>query len=294
VTEDCSEAQCPGEAAFEIGSWTTCSETCGITGTQTRTVLCVYENGVYGDLTDCGDEVPLTTQSCSVISDDCGTWATGSWTNCPVTCGDGIVTRTVTCDVDECVGSEPVTSLECTGLLACPTYAWSVEDWTDCSVTCGTGIITRTVECLQDATIAIEDTEFCDGTAPISVDVCTGATLLCPNVYIWHLSSWSTCDATCGAGNQTRTVACYNSEDSSIVDDSLCLAVGDATESPDSSKCCFVADCVAWNTGDWSACSSNIMTRTVTCLGIDDGMEYATTVCVDSGAGAMPCTSESC
>jgi len=275
-----------------------CSETCGRTGVQTRTAECVDGSDTSVDADLCGDEVVVTSVTCSEISDDCATYTIGTWGDCSATCGAGVQTRTATCDADECVGSQPETSKECADLLPCPVYTWHTSSYTDCSVTCAAGIITRVVECHADGS-AVESSNCVTslGSPPISSDGCVGAGGdVCPNHFKWQLGDWSSCDSSCGAGNKTRTVACINEVTGDEADASHCLDVNPAgtATAPVSIECCFSADCVAWRVGSWSVCSSSVQTRTVRCIGTEDGTEYETAACVEAGAGAVPSALESC
>ncbi|KAJ8262663.1 hypothetical protein COCON_G00151200 [Conger conger] len=95
----CKKMDCP--ARWWVGGWQSCSATCGPTGLKKQTVLCVRTVG--------GEERVLHPSDCksllkpkSVVACNrdlpCGTdWAVGAWGECPVTCGGGARSRTVTC-----------------------------------------------------------------------------------------------------------------------------------------------------------------------------------------------------
>ncbi|XP_035291520.1 A disintegrin and metalloproteinase with thrombospondin motifs 12 [Anguilla anguilla] len=95
----CKKMDCP--ARWWVGGWQPCSATCGPSGVKKRTVLCVRTVG--------GEERVLNPGDCRSLLKPkpvvpchrdlpCGSeWAVGSWGECPVTCGGGVRSRTVTC-----------------------------------------------------------------------------------------------------------------------------------------------------------------------------------------------------
>ncbi|XP_008283158.1 A disintegrin and metalloproteinase with thrombospondin motifs 12 [Stegastes partitus] len=95
----CKNMDCP--ARWWVGGWQQCTATCGSDGLRKRTVLCVR--------TVSGEERVLHPVECKHLLKPkpvvpcnrdvpCGQeWAVGSWEDCPVTCGGGVRSRTVTC-----------------------------------------------------------------------------------------------------------------------------------------------------------------------------------------------------
>ncbi|XP_031161560.1 A disintegrin and metalloproteinase with thrombospondin motifs 12 [Sander lucioperca] len=95
----CKNMDCP--ARWWVGGWQQCSATCGLEGARKRTVLCVR--------TVLGEERVLHPVECKHLLKPkpvvpcnrdvpCGQdWAVGIWEECPVTCGGGVRSRTVTC-----------------------------------------------------------------------------------------------------------------------------------------------------------------------------------------------------
>uniref|UniRef100_A0A4W6BM93 ADAM metallopeptidase with thrombospondin type 1 motif, 12 n=1 Tax=Lates calcarifer TaxID=8187 RepID=A0A4W6BM93_LATCA len=95
----CKTMDCP--ARWWVGGWQQCSATCGSDGMRKRTVLCVR--------TVSGEERVLHPVECKHLLKPkpavpcnrdvpCGQdWAVGNWEECPVTCGGGVRSRTVTC-----------------------------------------------------------------------------------------------------------------------------------------------------------------------------------------------------
>eukprot|EP00066_Takifugu_rubripes_P024842 XP_011614108.1 PREDICTED: A disintegrin and metalloproteinase with thrombospondin motifs 12 [Takifugu rubripes] len=121
----CKTMDCP--ARWWVGGWQQCSATCGSDGTRKRTVLCVR--------TVLGEERVLHPVECKHLLKPkplvpcnrdvaCGQdWAVGVWGQCPVTCGGGVRSRTVTCAVAPKKTCDPSTkprSRSLCALLSCP------------------------------------------------------------------------------------------------------------------------------------------------------------------------------
>ncbi|XP_023261859.1 A disintegrin and metalloproteinase with thrombospondin motifs 12 isoform X1 [Seriola lalandi dorsalis] len=97
----CKTMDCP--ARWWVGGWQQCTATCGSDGVRKRTVLCVR--------TVSGEERVLHPVECKHLLKPkpvvpcnrdvpCGQdWVVGNWEECPVTCGGGVRSRTVTCAV---------------------------------------------------------------------------------------------------------------------------------------------------------------------------------------------------
>uniref|UniRef100_A0A665WHZ1 A disintegrin and metalloproteinase with thrombospondin motifs 12-like n=1 Tax=Echeneis naucrates TaxID=173247 RepID=A0A665WHZ1_ECHNA len=95
----CKTVDCP--ARWWVGGWQQCSAICGSDGVRKRTVLCVR--------TVSGEERVLHPVECKHLLKpkpvvpcnrdvQCGQdWVVGNWEECPVTCGGGVRSRTVTC-----------------------------------------------------------------------------------------------------------------------------------------------------------------------------------------------------
>ncbi|KAJ8285307.1 hypothetical protein GJAV_G00025360 [Gymnothorax javanicus] len=95
----CKKMDCP--ARWWVGGWQPCSATCGPSGVKKRTVLCVRTVGGdervlhYGDCRSLLKPKPVMPCNRDL---QCGSnWTVGPWGECPVTCGGGVRSRTVTC-----------------------------------------------------------------------------------------------------------------------------------------------------------------------------------------------------
>uniref|UniRef100_A0A8C2WTC9 ADAM metallopeptidase with thrombospondin type 1 motif, 12 n=1 Tax=Cyclopterus lumpus TaxID=8103 RepID=A0A8C2WTC9_CYCLU len=110
-----------------VGGWQQCAVTCGSEGIRKRTVLCVR--------TVSGEERVLHPMECKHLLKPkpvvpcnrdvpCGQeWAAGNWEECPVTCGGGVRSRTVTCALTPkktCDASTKPRSRSLCALQSCP------------------------------------------------------------------------------------------------------------------------------------------------------------------------------
>ncbi|KAJ8381094.1 hypothetical protein SKAU_G00018720 [Synaphobranchus kaupii] len=95
----CKKMDCP--ARWWVSGWQPCSATCGPSGVKKRTVLCVRTVGGEERVLHLGDCKSLLKPKPVVPCNrdlPCGSdWAVGTWGECPVTCGGGVRSRTVTC-----------------------------------------------------------------------------------------------------------------------------------------------------------------------------------------------------
>lgn len=133
--------------------------------------------------------------------------------------------------------------------------------------------------------------------APTRISVRISATaadrLLCPK-FTWYAGEWTACDTSCGAGTQSRVVACTD-PDLNNVDEGLCPT----DTRPSAHQICEAGECL-WSLSDWGTCSvscgGGIQRRTVTCR----NMNGTGVVVVDSKCNAaspptqQPCNTAAC
>eukprot|EP00058_Branchiostoma_floridae_P028482 XP_002613973.1 hypothetical protein BRAFLDRAFT_67461 [Branchiostoma floridae] len=197
------------------GSWSGCDVTCGI-GNQLRSRSCDNPPPVGGGANCIGDSEETRTcdtgQPCPVD----GNWSQWtSWSGCDATCGFGKQSRSRRCDNPSplgggagCAGESEETQVCVTG-QPCPVNGnWSLwTSWSSCDVTCGFGNQSRNRSCDNpppqhggaNCTGTLEEFRTCDSGQPCAVD---------GNWSLW--TSWSSCDVTCGFGNQSRNRSCDN------------------------------------------------------------------------------------
>ncbi|XP_054629800.1 A disintegrin and metalloproteinase with thrombospondin motifs 3 isoform X2 [Dunckerocampus dactyliophorus] len=103
--QDCAQPQWMSE------DWEHCTKTCGSLGFQIRTVRCVQflHDGTNRSIHSkyCSGEKPESRRPCNRVA--CPSqWRTGAWSECSVTCGEGMERRVVTCRMgDHCYGDKP-------------------------------------------------------------------------------------------------------------------------------------------------------------------------------------------
>ncbi|XP_063304778.1 A disintegrin and metalloproteinase with thrombospondin motifs 7-like isoform X1 [Pelobates fuscus] len=133
----CNEEACPPR--WWVGEWQQCSITCGINGVQKRTVLCIQRVGLDEQRAlqpvDCVHlPKPEASMPCKYPTPCRATWHQGNWSECSVSCGEGVQYREVYCSNDVegnvCDHSDrPVSKRACV-LSSCPFDSFSRIDWT--------------------------------------------------------------------------------------------------------------------------------------------------------------------
>ena len=176
--------------SWQIGAWGNCSVTaCGQNGTQTRSVICVRNDGATmtgANESLCGTK-PAASQSCSTQSCDptyTYSWQLGNWSACSATaCGtSGTQTRTATCKRSDgatmtganesLCGTKPATSQGCQAPACNYTYSWITGIWGACNVSCGYGTQYRTVACQRNDGQHVSDTYCPAGSKPNGSQTC--------------------------------------------------------------------------------------------------------------------------
>ncbi|XP_048245080.1 A disintegrin and metalloproteinase with thrombospondin motifs 10-like isoform X2 [Haliotis rufescens] len=139
-----------------------CSQTCG-TGTRIPVVTCVRDDD-FSVVDDHHCDINTRPQ---VVGEPCSTepcparWKTGAYSACSLTCGGGLMRRTLQC-VRETSGVVEVLANSHCGRLVKPPEAsecnsescpgvWRPGSWSSCSRTCGRGVQKREISCYKDA-----------------------------------------------------------------------------------------------------------------------------------------------
>ncbi|XP_053319554.1 A disintegrin and metalloproteinase with thrombospondin motifs 7 isoform X2 [Spea bombifrons] len=134
----CNEEPCPPR--WWVGEWQQCSTSCGTNGVQKRTVLCIQRVGLDEQRalqpTECQHLArPEPSIPCNHHLPCPAVWHQGNWSECSVSCGEGVQYREVHCmnktEGEVCEPSHrPLTNRICT-LLPCPLDSfYTPVDWT--------------------------------------------------------------------------------------------------------------------------------------------------------------------
>uniref|UniRef100_A0A914Z7N8 Ig-like domain-containing protein n=1 Tax=Panagrolaimus superbus TaxID=310955 RepID=A0A914Z7N8_9BILA len=227
---------------FYPGVFSECSTTCG-PGVRTRTVECIAFQGLTSNVIklpdyECeGEQKPSNFQPCQIqqcpdSENDVRSgsllptmrgnyrWDYGDWSPCSASCLGGRqksslkcidMTRKTSVPWSHCDAKQrPVDLWRDCNKEPCPP-SWDVGTLGECSHTCGGGIRTRKVRCIRhmassgeaESTLILPDAQ-CPSPKPFHQEPCgledCGAT--------WRVEQWSPCSASCGSGEQRRSVIC--------------------------------------------------------------------------------------
>ncbi len=206
---------------------------------RSNRAVCLQVQSVVEDRVQC----PIT-----------GPWTVGEFGACSATCGGGTQTRTVTCEYDECTGTQPVTTQSCNTQACVPglTYAWETGAYGACT----NGTQTRDVICRGSDGNVYPDSN-CTGTRPTATQSCTAPV-----------------DGVCGSANGT--------------------SYSDASALNSAQKCSSGSPSIATHTGNgpWSwtcsgtsggsvsgACSATQTASTPTCTWTQTNYSANTKIC---------------
>uniref|UniRef100_A0A3P9HCU6 ADAM metallopeptidase with thrombospondin type 1 motif, 14 n=1 Tax=Oryzias latipes TaxID=8090 RepID=A0A3P9HCU6_ORYLA len=126
IRKRCNVLEC-SQPKWVMEDWSPCSKSCGKLGYQTRVVQCMQalHNGTSRPVHSkhCPTDRPETRRVCNHTACP-AQWRTGAWSQCSVSCGEGIQQRQVVCKtsdntVGDCEGEKPETVLICK-LSPCP------------------------------------------------------------------------------------------------------------------------------------------------------------------------------
>jgi len=275
--KECNKQGCPENCVMgEWSSWSTCSASCGGTGTQTRTreVIKPPKNGGAECLPTIETQ-PCGTQPCPVdceVSDWC------EWTQCSKKCGGGTSTRSRTILTPPAYGGAqcpPLTDTKQCNTHLCPQDCklgdWC--EWSQCSAKCGGGTKTRSRPVL---------TAPANGGAPcdITTETTHCNTQTCDvDCKVSDWSQWSTCDKPCDGGVKTRTRTITQQPQGN---GAKCPALKE-TQACNTQGC--AQDCVMGEYGPWSTCSA-------TCGGGKQTRNRPIITPPKNGGDQCPCTEE--
>ncbi|XP_050732888.1 thrombospondin type-1 domain-containing protein 4-like isoform X1 [Eriocheir sinensis] len=291
---------------WKVVGFSSCSETCG-GGSQTTRVACVKRKR--------GNEVPTNfcqnlprpaeeTVRCNLRP--CPpTWVPEEWGPCSVTCGLGVQTRALTCQMrlspdqyveqpeGACLSPSPMAHARVCELPACDAApAWVAEEWGACSAQCGLGTRHREVTC-KTAQGPVAD-ELCEArNKPSNQELCDMGSCATDT---WFFSAWEdTCSEDCGEGVQRRRVHCSGDALDNQVTETSC----DPDQRPDTTRpCTSDRGCGGkWFTGPWGECNAQCgegrRSRAVVCV-VFRGRWRVTTDLTQCKGHPRPDSSEAC
>ncbi|KAJ9575980.1 hypothetical protein L9F63_007169, partial [Diploptera punctata] len=270
---------------WKTTGYTECSKTCG-GGTQMALIRCVKEHNqqIVLDKRCPPVDKPLPQAIRCNVKPCPAEWVGGEWSECSVTCGEGIQRRDLMCKQEisptltmkvvegACLSPPILPRTQKCILPACPhsenspqlenswKSKWQAGPWGKCSVACGQGVRSRSVKCLGPENGEADDCPLSD--KPAYEETCDMGSCATDVQGSWFFTEWTQhCSEDCGTGVQTRKVHC-----SGLNSDSC-----DASAKPDQSRACSSdKQCSGkWFTGPWGQCSSGCghgrQTRDVIC-----------------------------
>uniref|UniRef100_A0A8C2UB35 ADAMTS like 3 n=1 Tax=Coturnix japonica TaxID=93934 RepID=A0A8C2UB35_COTJA len=202
--------------------WSTCSASCGNSGTRSRKLQCMNSEEQKVNESFCRDlqKPAIIYQSCN--RDDCpARWVTSGWSECSATCSSGFRYRQITCQQVKANGSvvtvlagacvhqdRPVGRKPCMGYSCTAGTTLTKEQ---CSGSC----VGRPVASQHHHFLC----RFHNGSL-ISAVRRNCSSEVC-DVY-WRTGPWRPCSVQCGSGFQSRRVYCAHRKNNKLVADQYC------------------------------------------------------------------------
>ncbi|XP_001374286.2 LOW QUALITY PROTEIN: uncharacterized protein LOC100022437 [Monodelphis domestica] len=219
---------------WELSEWSECSARCGGQGTMRREVRCSV------GLSPCNEAMkPASEKEC--LGPPCDRqWTASDWGPCSGACGEGRMSRIISCrnlegkviSGSQCdPTTKPLAVYPCGG-WNCPAH-WVEQGWEQCNASCGRGVKVRRVLCagLENGVYR----EYPEGHCDISQKPEVQAPCFKRPCSIWFTTAWSQCSKTCGVGLRLREVKCYQGEE---------LGQGcDPTSKPEAKQTCQIQPC---------------------------------------------------
>lgn len=247
------------EPRWVTDPWEQCSRHCG-GGKQKRHVYCMQKLSQTKDhktLPKFCDRArkPQHKQECNTHV--CPpVWYKGPWSECSVTCGKGLRSRTVVCHSKTPVSKVVLPDSMCTQQLkpdlqqVCkklkcpdPSTKWFITAWSQCSSSCNQGIRVRKVHCMyrkqQSKRIIVTQDKRCSHLQKPDISLTEACHIQsCDQTKLdWYTSPWSQCSASCGVGKQSRVVRCIHLLDRQLSDGC------DLSLKPTHTKLCHEMNC---------------------------------------------------
>ncbi|KAF8353560.1 madd-4 [Pristionchus pacificus] len=201
----------------------------------------------------------------------------GEWSECSVSCGNGVQSRTIECRVSHPLAGHLKLPLdECRNVVAPPLFRpcsiqncalkeeesrvqredfhWKHSEWSPCSVSCLGGKQRALLQCIQLSSGRPVAWSNCDGRRrpPEKTRSCNSKP--CPPE--WEVSSWSSCSTECGS-TRSRAVSCIST--ATRAGGAIARVKMNETECrgerPASVQSCPSTECAGWKVEDWSQCS---------------------------------------
>ncbi|XP_027724171.1 ADAMTS-like protein 2 [Vombatus ursinus] len=226
---------------WELSEWSECSARCGGQGTMRREVRCSVGLSLCNEATRPAGEKECLGPPCD------RQWTASDWGPCSGACGEGRMSRIISCrnlegkviSGSQCdPATKPLAVYPCGG-WNCPAH-WVEQGWEQCNASCGRGVKVRRVLCagLENGVYR----EYPEGHCDVSQKPEVQAPCFKRPCSIWFTTAWSQCSKTCGVGLRLREVKCYQGEE---------LGQGcDPNSKPEAKQTCQVQLCPTEAPGD--------------------------------------------